>query len=111
VFSLIAVLPPEPEFVIVLTQMLTKSLDEPGYSRKLTSLSDRHEPAFPEGLTYPKSSAPTPRPACTATNAASVVAASGRMCSVDSARICASGHGYPLASPRRRVAPYHDEDV
>ena len=33
------------------------------------------------------------------------------MCSADSARICASGHGHPLASPRRRVAHYHDEGV
>jgi hypothetical protein len=45
------------------------------------------------------------------TNAASVVAASGMLGWADSARICASGHGYLLASPRRRVAHYHDEDV
>jgi hypothetical protein len=36
--------------------MLTKSLDEPGYSRKLTSPSDRYEPTFSDGLAYPKGS-------------------------------------------------------
>ena len=39
-----------------------------------------------------------------ATNAASVVTAIGMMCSADSARICGSGYGHPLASPQRRVA-------
>ena len=33
------------------------------------------------------------------------------MCSADSARICASGHGHPPASPRWRAAHYHDEGV
>jgi len=58
-----------------------------------------------------ESSAPTSPTACTATNAASVVTAIGMMCSADSARICASGHGHPLASPRRRAAHYHDEGI
>jgi hypothetical protein len=49
--------------------------------------------------------------ACTAANAASVVTANGMLCPADSARICASGHGHPLASPRRRAAHYHGEGV
>jgi hypothetical protein len=40
-----------------------------------------------------------------------VVTANRVMWSADSARICASGHGHPLASSRRRVAHDHDEDV
>src|ERR1700676_387538 len=58
-----------------------------------------------------RSSAPTSPMACTAANAASVVTANGMLCPADSARICASGHGHPLASPRRRAAHYHDEGV
>jgi hypothetical protein len=56
-------------------------------------------------------SVPTSPTACRAMNAASVVAAIGMMCLGNSARICAIGHGQPLAWPRRRVAHYHDEDV
>jgi len=49
-----------------------------------------------------RSSALTSPTACRATNAASVVTAIGMMRSAGSARICAGGHGHPLASPRRR---------
>ena len=41
----------------------------------------------------------------------SAPAAVGMMCSADPGRIRASGYGYPLALPRRRVAHYHDEGV
>src|SRR6202044_3033749 len=39
----------------------------------------------------------------------SAVTVIGMMCPAGSAGICASGHGHPLAAPRRRVAHYHDE--
>jgi hypothetical protein len=47
----------------------------------------------------------------TATSAARVVITIGMMCPSDMARINTRGHGYPRASPRRRVAHYLHEDV
>jgi hypothetical protein len=42
---------------------------------------------------------------------ASVVTAIEMLCLADSARICASGRGHPLAWFQRRLAHYHDQDV
>jgi hypothetical protein len=50
-------------------------------------------------------------PGCAAATVASVMTAIGMACSAGSARICASGYGRLLVSPRRCVAHYHDEDV
>src|ERR1700739_4133944 len=48
---------------------------------------------------------------CTAASAVCVVIAIGMMFAADGARICAGGHGHPLASPRRRLAHYDHQDV
>ena len=58
-----------------------------------------------------RSSAPTWPTACGVADTALMVTVIGMMCPVGSARICAGGHRHALASPRRRVARYHDEGV
>ena len=73
--------------------------------------TDRAGPSTCPDLPARSCRAPASPTACRAPNAASVVTANGMICSGDVARICASGHGRPLATPRRPVAHDHDERV